>query len=282
VNIPAGKSPLLHDFFLGVVTLVNLPSIERVMVRWRPAYLATLLSWLTISSALAGRPAIEGFVWDYWKHGQLDIGVTVDPNGEPSTFWVEYGRDGFELKTREEIAETSRNVALSLTNLNVDVAYQLRLVVSNASGVVRGQTMTATPHSIANRNSSFRFLGIEWHVWKVIGWLGNVVFFSRFIIQWFATEKRKQVVVPSLFWWLSLFGTLLLLTYALFFKRDSVFIAAYAFSWIPYIRNLIIHRRHKKAHQACDSCGVLAPPKAVFCAACGTRLGESSPAAAGT
>ena len=91
-----------------------------------------------------------------------------------------------------------------------------------------------------------RFFWIEWHFWKVIGWTGNVVFFSRFIVQWIATEKRKRVVVPSAFWWLSLVGTLLLLSYALFYQHDSVFIAAYAFNWIPYIRNLIIHRRHKQ------------------------------------
>ena len=96
-----------------------------------------------------------------------------------------------------------------------------------------------------------KFLGIEWHVWKVVGWLGNAVFFSRFVVQWYATEKRKQVVVPSAFWWLSLSGSLLLLAYALFYQKDSVFIFAYAFTWIPYIRNLIIHRRHKNAHILC-------------------------------
>jgi lipid-A-disaccharide synthase-like uncharacterized protein len=74
-----------------------------------------------------------------------------------------------------------------------------------------------------------RFLGIEWHVWKTLGWLGNVVFFSRFLVQWFATEKKKQVVVPISFWWLSLIGSLLLLIYGLH-QRDSVFIFAYLFT----------------------------------------------------
>ena len=117
-----------------------------------------------------------------------------------------------------------------------------------------------------------RFLWIEWHFWKVIGWLGNVVFFSRFYVQWYATEKRKQVVVPVVFWWLSLAGTLLLLSYALFYTHDSVFIFAYAFAWIPYIRNLIIHRRHKEAHLDCPGCAKLCPPHSHYCFACGTRL----------
>src|SRR5205823_4355598 len=94
-----------------------------------------------------------------------------------------------------------------------------------------------------------KLLGITWNAWKVIGWLGNALFFSRFFVQWHATEKSKQVVVPAAFWWLSLGGSLLLLSYALFYQRDSVFIFAYAFTWIPYIRNLIIHRRHAAAQR---------------------------------
>src|SRR5881628_2893830 len=96
-----------------------------------------------------------------------------------------------------------------------------------------------------------KFLGVQWSLWKVVGWLGNAVFFSRFFVQWYATEKLKRVVVPAAFWWLSLAGSLLLLSYALFYQRDSVFIFAYAFTWIPYIRNLIIHRRHAAAPEVC-------------------------------
>ena len=119
-----------------------------------------------------------------------------------------------------------------------------------------------------------KFLGVEWSVWKVVGWMGNVAFFSRFFVQWYATEKRKRVVVPTAFWWLSLTGSLLLLTYSLH-QRDSVFIFAYAFTWIPYIRNLIIHRRHKEAHLDCPGCGESCPPGSNFCFACGTRLGSA-------
>ena len=121
--------------------------------------------------------------------------------------------------------------------------------------------------------------GVDWSVWKIVGWVGNAVFFSRFIVQWYATEKKKQVVVPALFWWLSLTGAMTLLAYSLH-KRDSVFIFAYAFTWIPYIRNLIIHRRHADAHLDCGSCGKSCPPQAKFCADCGARLvTEAKPAA---
>ena len=120
-----------------------------------------------------------------------------------------------------------------------------------------------------------KLFGIEWSVWKVVGWVGNLVFFSRFLVQWYATEKLKRVVVPTLFWWLSLTGSLLLLIYSVR-QKDSVFIFAYAFTWIPYIRNLIIHRRHKEAHLDCQGCGSVCPPQSNYCFACGARLsGES-------
>jgi len=119
-----------------------------------------------------------------------------------------------------------------------------------------------------------RFLGVEWNVWKVVGWLGNAVFTARFLVQWRASEKRKQVVVPSLFWWLSIAGSLLLLAYAVFYRRDSVMIAAYAFNWIPYFRNLLLHHRNKRSRQLCPApdCGVPSPPEANYCAACGMKL----------
>jgi lipid-A-disaccharide synthase-like uncharacterized protein len=116
-----------------------------------------------------------------------------------------------------------------------------------------------------------KLFGIEWGVWKAVGWLGNFVFSTRFLVQWYATEKLKRVVVPNTFWWLSLVGSLLLLSYSIH-KRDSVYIFAYGFAWIPYIRNLIIQRRHAAAHLDCPGCGKLCPPHSNFCYSCGTRL----------
>ena len=122
-----------------------------------------------------------------------------------------------------------------------------------------------------------KLFGIDWNWWKVIGWTGNAVFFSRFFVQWYATEKLRRVVVPTAFWWLSLLGSLLLLAYSLLYKHDSVFIFAYAFTWIPYIRNLIIHYRHEDAHLECPSCHCACPPNSNYCASCGMRLAGPEP-----
>ncbi len=117
-----------------------------------------------------------------------------------------------------------------------------------------------------------KFLGIEWHVWKVVGWAGNLTFFSRFLVQWYVTEKHKRVTIPVMFWWLSLAGSMLLFSYALFYQRDSVFIFAYAFTWIPYIRNLIIHKRQHQNSGPCGNCGHLPPAGARYCPSCGKAM----------
>ena len=116
-----------------------------------------------------------------------------------------------------------------------------------------------------------KFLGIEWHLWKVVGWAGNILFTSRFFVQWWATEKSKRVVIPSAFWWLSLAGSGCLLIYGIY-QRDSVFIFAYLFTWIPYIRNLMIGRRAKQMEMSCRSCSAPSLAGANYCASCGVKL----------
>ena len=121
-----------------------------------------------------------------------------------------------------------------------------------------------------------KFLGIQWSVLEVVGWLGNAVFCSRIFVQWHATERRKQVVVPALFWWLSLAGSLLLLSYSVLEKKGSVLIFAYALAWIPYIRNLIIHYRHENSRRPCPECGAISHGGANYCSQCGTKLIQST------
>ena len=108
--------------------------------------------------------------------------------------------------------------------------------------------------------------------WNLVGWAGQAVFTSRFLVQWFASEKKKQVVVPNSFWWLSIVGCLLMLVFSVFYVKNLVIICSYALSWIPYVRNLIIQQRHKGAHLDCPNCRRACPPDAKFCSGCGTGL----------
>jgi lipid-A-disaccharide synthase-like uncharacterized protein len=79
---------------------------------------------------------------------------------------------------------------------------------------------------------------------KAIGWIGQACFFSRFLIQWLASERVKRSMVPSVFWRLSLVGSMFGGLYAwLGPPHDVVFGASYAFNMVVYARNLVLERR---------------------------------------
>ena len=109
-------------------------------------------------------------------------------------------------------------------------------------------------------------------IWNIIGFTGQAVFTSRVVVQWFVTEKKKQVVMPDAYWWLSIAGSLMLLLFAVFYDKHYVIIFSYAFPWIPYVRNLIINHRHREAHLDCPNCQRSCPPGSKFCAECGASL----------
>jgi len=92
--------------------------------------------------------------------------------------------------------------------------------------------------------SLFHWLTVD-HVWLMIGFLGQALFASRFIIQWFRSEMVGRSVIPLSFWYCSLAGGVVLLAYALY-KMDPVFITGQATGLVVYTRNLILIFREKR------------------------------------
>jgi lipid-A-disaccharide synthase-like uncharacterized protein len=81
--------------------------------------------------------------------------------------------------------------------------------------------------------------------WLIVGFLGQALFSSRFLVQWIASERRRRSFIPNAFWFLSIGGGALLLSYAIH-RRDPVFIAGQAFGVLVYVRNLwLIYGRHE-------------------------------------
>jgi lipid-A-disaccharide synthase-like uncharacterized protein len=77
----------------------------------------------------------------------------------------------------------------------------------------------------------------------LFGFAGQFIFFLRFAVQWFATERRGRMHIPVAFWYLSIGGGLITLIYAVL-KRDLVISVAQALGLLIYSRNLmIIYRR---------------------------------------
>jgi len=81
-------------------------------------------------------------------------------------------------------------------------------------------------------------------IWLVVGFAAQAVFAGRFLVQWIASEKAKESVVPVAFWYLSICGSAMLLTYAIY-RQDPVFILGQSTGSIIYIRNLYLIYRKK-------------------------------------
>lgn len=83
--------------------------------------------------------------------------------------------------------------------------------------------------------------------WMLFGLVGQVAFFMRFFVQWIASERAKRSVIPVSFWYFSLIGSAILLTYAIH-RRDPVFILGQSIGSFIYVRNLIfIKREHAES-----------------------------------
>jgi lipid-A-disaccharide synthase-like uncharacterized protein len=76
-------------------------------------------------------------------------------------------------------------------------------------------------------------------MWITVGFLGQALFTARFLVQWLASERKRESIVPVAFWWLSLLGGLALLAYAIF-RRDPVIITGQAMGLLVYLRNLML------------------------------------------
>ncbi len=92
---------------------------------------------------------------------------------------------------------------------------------------------------------STRYPKFQIDFWVLFGFIGQAMFTMRFIVQWIASEKRKESVIPVAFWYFSLGGGLILLAYAIR-QMDPVFIAAYLLNPIIYFRNIsFIYRKNR-------------------------------------
>ena len=79
----------------------------------------------------------------------------------------------------------------------------------------------------------------------VFGFIGQLLFGSRFFIQWIASEKRGESIIPEVFWYLSMAGSIILFTYAIY-RRDPVFIMGQCSGVFIYTRNIMLIYKKKR------------------------------------
>jgi lipid-A-disaccharide synthase-like uncharacterized protein len=74
-----------------------------------------------------------------------------------------------------------------------------------------------------------------------IGFLAQILFSSRLIIQWFYSEKKNKIITPSIFWILSLLGSFLLFIYG-YLRTDFAIMLGQSLTYFIYIRNLQLQK----------------------------------------
>ncbi|HEX7809376.1 MAG TPA: lipid-A-disaccharide synthase N-terminal domain-containing protein [Thermoanaerobaculia bacterium] len=86
----------------------------------------------------------------------------------------------------------------------------------------------------------------QFNLWVVFGLAGQILFGSRFIVQWIASEKKKVSYIPVVFWYLSLVGGIITAIYAIHI-RDTVFTIAQCAGLLVYVRNLVLIYKKRDA-----------------------------------
>ena len=85
-------------------------------------------------------------------------------------------------------------------------------------------------------------------LWVIIGLLGQLIFFSRWVVQWIASERNSKSVIPTPFWWCSLCGGLITFLYA-YHISSFPFMLAQSAGIIIYTRNIYLIINAKKKNE---------------------------------
>lgn len=88
----------------------------------------------------------------------------------------------------------------------------------------------------------------NWLIYSV-GFLAQILFSSRLIVQWITSEKQKRVITPSLFWSLSLMASFLLFIYG-YLRNDFAIMLGQGLTYYIYIRNLQLQNQWQKIPKA--------------------------------
>ncbi|MFA7332489.1 MAG: lipid-A-disaccharide synthase N-terminal domain-containing protein [Candidatus Delongbacteria bacterium] len=129
------------------------------------------------------------------------------------------------------------NLAIYLRNLHLESRPQAALSTSSLRLALGGLALSFLLLCLLS-------LKLDHSPWMLVGWAGQLIFLTRFPLQWWRAERSGKVDLPATFWWISLLGSTLLLLYATW-RHDWVIVSGQAVGLLAYGRNLVLlHRSH--------------------------------------
>ncbi|MGE5394625.1 MAG: lipid-A-disaccharide synthase N-terminal domain-containing protein [Candidatus Saccharibacteria bacterium] len=96
----------------------------------------------------------------------------------------------------------------------------------------------------------------------LIGFISQVLFFTRTLIQWLLSERAKKVLSPTIYWVLSIIASYLFCIYG-WFRNDFAILLGQVISYYIYIWNLNENRVWYKVHPLFRAILVLTPIVAI-------------------
>ncbi|MBX9741826.1 MAG: lipid-A-disaccharide synthase N-terminal domain-containing protein [Beijerinckiaceae bacterium] len=85
--------------------------------------------------------------------------------------------------------------------------------------------------------------------WLLFGVVAQLVFTARFLVQWIASERAGQSVIPVAFWMLSIVGGMMTLAYGIQ-RREAVIIMGQVLAVVIYVRNLMLIMKKRRESQS--------------------------------
>lgn len=93
---------------------------------------------------------------------------------------------------------------------------------------------------------------LKFDFWLLFGIVAQLLFTARFLVQWLASEKQGQSVMPLAFWYFSMAGGMMTLIYGIV-RREPIIIMGQVLAIFIYLRNLILIFRNRRRAQAEES-----------------------------
>ncbi|WP_005036727.1 lipid-A-disaccharide synthase N-terminal domain-containing protein [Holophaga foetida] len=91
-----------------------------------------------------------------------------------------------------------------------------------------------------------QWTGLVVTAWKLIGYIGAALFGGRWLVQFIASKRAGKPVMPRLFWYMSVVGSLMTLSYFLFSaKKDSVGVLQNLFPSFTALYSLYLDIKHR-------------------------------------